>query len=66
MRVILTSRNTPAWRSGSLAGCSSLQSLVRDLPPLYEAFYADTAARTCPECGELHPGKEPPDGWVDL
>ena len=44
----------------------TLQSLVRDLPPLYEAFYADEAARTCPECGELHPGKEPPDGWVDL
>ncbi|NKB47770.1 MAG: 3-hydroxyanthranilate 3,4-dioxygenase [Alphaproteobacteria bacterium] len=41
-----------------------LTSLVRDLPPLYEAFYADETARTCPDCGERHPGKEPPDGWV--
>lgn len=43
-----------------------LESIVRDLPPLYEAFYADEAARTCPQCGEVHPGKEPPDGWVRL
>ena len=44
----------------------TLQSIVRDLPPLYEAFYADEAARTCPDCGALHPGKEPPEGWVQL
>ena len=44
----------------------TLQSLVRDLPPLYEAFYADEAARTCPDCGALHPGKEPPEGWVSI
>ncbi|NNE84604.1 MAG: 3-hydroxyanthranilate 3,4-dioxygenase [Alphaproteobacteria bacterium] len=43
-----------------------LTSLVRDLPPLYDAFYADTAARTCAECGELHPGKAPPEGWVKI
>jgi len=43
-----------------------LTSLVRDLPPVYEAFYADEEARTCPECGALHPGKEPPDGWVQI
>ena len=41
-----------------------LTSLVRDLPPLYDAFYADEAARTCDECGEIHPGKAPPEGWV--
>ncbi len=34
-----------------------LKSIVRDLPPLYDAFYADTTARTCPQCGTLHPGK---------
>ena len=39
----------------------TLQSIVRDLPPLYEAFYADEAARTCPDCGSVHPGREPPD-----
>ncbi|MDH3738986.1 MAG: 3-hydroxyanthranilate 3,4-dioxygenase, partial [Alphaproteobacteria bacterium] len=44
----------------------TLTSLVRDLPPLYEAFYADEAARTCPQCGALHPGKQPPEGWVEI
>jgi len=34
-----------------------LQSIVRDLPPLFEAFYQDTEARTCPSCGTVHPGK---------
>jgi 3-hydroxyanthranilate 3,4-dioxygenase len=41
-------------------------SLVKDLPPLYEAFYKDEAARTCPKCGTVHPGKSPPPGWVKL
>ena len=35
-----------------------------DLPPLFEAFYEDAKARTCKNCGELHPGKEPPPGWI--
>ena len=43
-----------------------LVSIVRDLPPLYAAFYADEAARTCPDCSAIHPGKEPPEGWVTL
>ena len=43
-----------------------LQSIVRDLPPLYQAFYNDEVARACPECAALHPGKEPPKGWVVL
>ena len=41
-------------------------SLVKDLPPLYEAFYKDTKARTCGKCGTVHPGKAPPAGWVKL
>ena len=41
-----------------------LVSIVRDLPPLYSQFYGDDKARTCPECQALHPGKEPPEGWV--
>jgi len=41
-----------------------LKDIVKDLPPLYESFYSDRAARTCPQCGALHPGKEPPTGWV--
>lgn len=43
-----------------------LESIVRDLPPVYQAFYADNQARTCKNCGEVHPGKEPPEGWVKL
>lgn len=38
--------------------------IVKDLPPLFEAFYGDETARTCSACGNVHPGKEPPDGWV--
>ena len=34
-----------------------LKSIVADLPPLFEAFYADAAQRTCRQCGALHPGK---------
>ena len=34
-----------------------LVSIVRDLPPLFEAFYGSETARTCPSCGTVHPGK---------
>ena len=40
-----------------------IASIVHDLPPLYETFYEDETARTCPDCGALHPGKEPPADW---
>ncbi|OKY26766.1 3-hydroxyanthranilate 3,4-dioxygenase [Thalassotalea sp. PP2-459] len=43
-----------------------LTSIVDDLPPLYQAFYQDKQARTCPHCQTIHPGKEPPKGWVSL
>jgi 3-hydroxyanthranilate 3,4-dioxygenase len=43
-----------------------VESIVKDLPPLYERFFADEAARTCPDCGAVHPGKEPPEGWVSI
>jgi 3-hydroxyanthranilate 3,4-dioxygenase len=43
-----------------------VQHLVKDLPPLYEAFYADDTARTCKKCGALHPGRTPPAEWVSL
>lgn len=39
-------------------------NLVTDLPPLFAKFYANTKARTCNQCGAVHPGKEPPPGWV--
>jgi 3-hydroxyanthranilate 3,4-dioxygenase len=43
-----------------------VKNIVNDLPPLYDAFYADAKARTCPNCGVVHPGKEPPPGWVRI
>jgi 3-hydroxyanthranilate 3,4-dioxygenase len=37
----------------------SLQSIVSDLPPVYERFYATTDdERRCPGCGETHPGRD--------
>jgi 3-hydroxyanthranilate 3,4-dioxygenase len=36
-----------------------LGSIVDDLPPLFEAFYADDEARTCERCGTYHPGPTP-------
>jgi len=33
-----------------------LKSIVRDLPPLFERFYANKALRTCAKCGAVHPG----------
>lgn len=41
-------------------------NIVADLPPLFEGFYADTEKRTCPQCGAVHPGKEPPPGWATI
>jgi 3-hydroxyanthranilate 3,4-dioxygenase len=42
-------------------------AIVTALPTIYDNFHADEEARTCPECGELHPGRgKPPDGWVEL
>ena len=34
-----------------------VRDIVADLPPVFTAFYADEAARTCPSCGTVHPGK---------
>jgi 3-hydroxyanthranilate 3,4-dioxygenase len=34
-----------------------LKSIVKDLPPLFEQFYADAEKRTCKSCGTVHPGK---------
>lgn len=42
-----------------------LTDIVKDLPPLFDAFYGNEEQRTCKSCGTLHPGKEPPAGWVD-
>jgi 3-hydroxyanthranilate 3,4-dioxygenase len=34
-----------------------VRDIVADLPPVFQAFYADEKARTCGSCGALHPGK---------
>jgi 3-hydroxyanthranilate 3,4-dioxygenase len=34
-----------------------VRSIVDDLPPLFQAFYADEKARTCAKCGTVHPGR---------
>jgi 3-hydroxyanthranilate 3,4-dioxygenase len=36
-----------------------LQSIVEDLPRTYARFYdASPAARTCSQCGTVHPGRD--------
>ncbi|MEM9039346.1 MAG: 3-hydroxyanthranilate 3,4-dioxygenase [Actinomycetota bacterium] len=50
------------WACGE---CSSVvhrvevqvQAIDEDLPPLFRAFDESVEARTCPNCGALHPGK---------
>ncbi len=34
-----------------------VRDIVVDLPPVFTAFYEDEQARTCANCGHLHPGK---------
>ncbi|MEM7302646.1 MAG: 3-hydroxyanthranilate 3,4-dioxygenase [Pseudomonadota bacterium] len=43
-----------------------IKDIVKDLPPLFEAFYNSIEDRTCSKCAAVHPGKEPPEGWVKL
>jgi 3-hydroxyanthranilate 3,4-dioxygenase len=43
-----------------------VKDIVKDLPPLYEAFCANEKARTCKACGAVHPGKTPPPAWVSI
>ena len=36
-----------------------VQSIVEDLPKVFNAFYASSdAERTCPNCGAVHPGRD--------
>ena len=37
--------------------------IVKDLPPLFDAFYGDVGRRTCKNCGDVHPGRTPPANW---
>jgi len=42
-----------------------VNNVFYDMPPSYDAFYADEAARTCGNCVALHPGK-PQEGGADV
>lgn len=44
----------------------ALTDIVKDLPPLFEAFYNDEQLRTCRACGTVHPGRETPEGWANV
>jgi 3-hydroxyanthranilate 3,4-dioxygenase len=45
---------TLVWRAAK-----QLDSLVDDLPKIYQQFYATSEAeRLCPNCGTLHPGQD--------
>jgi 3-hydroxyanthranilate 3,4-dioxygenase len=52
------------WYCASCGGLVSrkemqLQSIVEDLPKAYAQFYDSAdAARTCPHCGQVHPGRD--------
>lgn len=44
----------------------TVTDIVKDLPPLFDAFYENHDLRGCPECGATHPGKQPPHDWASL
>jgi len=39
---------------------AKVMSIVEDLPKVYDTFHSDMNARTCKNCGAIHPGKEKP------
>ena len=43
-----------------------ITDIVKDLPPLFSAFYDNAEKRRCGNCGAVHPGKQPPADWVTL
>ncbi|PPR66784.1 MAG: hypothetical protein CFH00_01119, partial [Alphaproteobacteria bacterium MarineAlpha1_Bin1] len=44
---------------------TSAVGIVSQLPDFYNEFHNNKTARTCPNCGIVHPGKgAPPEGWV--
>lgn len=58
------------WYCDQPGGCGhlvyrvevQLQSIVTDLPPLFEAFYSSEDKRRCGHCGMLHPGRSAGSG----
>jgi 3-hydroxyanthranilate 3,4-dioxygenase len=47
------------------AALTAAAGIVTQLPQFLDDFRGDQAARTCPDCGVLHPGKGvPPPSWA--
>lgn len=50
-----------------IPGLTDPSYIVTALPQVYDSFHNDMEARTCPDCGAVHPGKgKPPPEWVVL
>ncbi len=50
-----------------IPGMTDPSGIVDILPRVFAEFHENMDARTCPQCGALHPGKgKPPPGWVNL
>ena len=76
--LVVEGTRTDSMRDGFEWFCFSCNSLVhrvevqvrdivKDLPPLFDAFYDSEEKRTCPSCGVLHPGKgKPPENWAKI
>ena len=43
-----------------------IRDIVKDLPPLFDAFYDSQTERICGYCGAMHTGKEPPPDWARI
>ena len=47
--------------------CLDASGVGSELPKICDAFHESMAARTCPDCGTVHPGKgKSPVGLVQL
>jgi 3-hydroxyanthranilate 3,4-dioxygenase len=70
-RCLVVERQRPAgltdafqWHCAACGECVQrievqLHDIVADLPATYQRFYAsDEAARRCPRCGTVHPGRD--------
>jgi 3-hydroxyanthranilate 3,4-dioxygenase len=66
--LVVERTRAPGLRDGFEWFCPSCHALlhrvevqvadiVRDLPPLFDAFHASVERRTCRACGAIHPGK---------
>jgi 3-hydroxyanthranilate 3,4-dioxygenase len=66
--LVVERRRLPHEQDGELWFCERcnhklyeeyfhLESIERDLPPVFERYYASLEARTCKACGHVNPGR---------